>query len=89
MGDNITEPTDAPGLAKFRLVDMFTSVIDQHQKDGIIDAFTRNSQLSIVIATVVFGMGIDFPDVRQIVHIGSPDDTESYIQETNCSGRDD
>ena len=67
---------------------MFTSVTDQHQKDGTIHAFTRNSQLRIVIATVTFGMGIDSPDVRQIVQIGLPDDTESYIQETGCAGRD-
>ena len=40
LGDNITEPTHAPNLAKFRLVDVFTSVTDQHQKDGIINAFT-------------------------------------------------
>ena len=88
LGENITEPTDAPDLAKFRLVDVFTSVTDQHQKDGIIDAFTRSSQLRIVIATVAFGMGIDCPDVRQIVHVGLPDDSESYIQETGRAGRD-
>ena len=88
LGEDITEPIDAPDLAKFRLVDVFTSVTDQHQKDGIINAFTRNSQLRIIIATVAFGMGIDCPDVRQIVHIGPPDDAESYIQETGRAGRD-
>lgn len=88
LGENITEPIDAPDLAKFRLVDVFTSVTDQSQKDGILDAFTRDSQLRIVIATIAFGMGSDCPDVRQIVHIGSPDDIESYIQETGRAGRD-
>lgn len=88
LGENITEPIDAPDLAKFRLVDVFTSVTDQSQKDGILDAFTRDSQLRIVIATISFGMGIDCPDVRQIVHIGSPDDIESNIQETGHAGRD-
>ena len=77
LGESITELTDAPDLSKFRLVDVFTSVTDQHQKDGIVDAFTRNSQLRSVIATVAFGMGIDCPDVWQIVYIGLPNDTES------------
>ena len=88
LGDSITEPLHAPNLARFRMVDVFTSVTDQHQKDGIINAFTRDSQLRVVIATVAFGMGIDCPDVRQIVHIGVPDDIESYIQETGRAGRD-
>ena len=69
-------------------MDIFTSVTDQSQKDGILDAFTRDSQLRIVIATIAFGMGIDCPDVQQIVHIGLPDDIESYIQETGRAGRD-
>lgn len=63
LDDDINEPKDAPDLAKFRLVDVFTSVIDQHQKDGIISAFSRKSQLRVVIATVAFGMGVDCPDV--------------------------
>ena len=88
LSDDITEPKDAPDLAKFRLVDVFTSVTDQHQKDGIISAFSRKSQLRVVIATVAFGMGVDCPDVRHIVHVGAPDDTESYVQETGRAGRD-
>lgn len=87
LGDNITEPTHGPNLAKFKLVDVFTSVTDQHQKDGIINAFTKDSQLRIVIATVAFGVGIDCPDIRQIVHIGLLDNIESYIQDTGQAGR--
>ena len=44
---------------------------------------------TVVISTVAFGMGVDCADVRQIVHVGMPDDTESYIQETGRAGRDD
>ena len=33
-------------------------------------------------------MGIDCPDIRQVVHVGAPDDTEAYIQATGRTGRD-
>ena len=58
--------------------DMYTSVVDEGQKDGIIQRFTNDSHLRIVIAMIAFGMG-HLPDVRQVMHVGLPDDIESYI----------
>jgi ATP-dependent DNA helicase RecQ len=46
------------------------------------------TQLRLVIATVAFGMGIDCPHVRQIIHVGPPDNLEAYIQESGRAGRD-
>ena len=42
------------------------------------------------MATIAVGMGVDCADIRQIVHVGLPDDIHSYmyIQETGRAGRD-
>ena len=88
LGQEFTNPIDAPDLPQFRLVDMYHSCTDPFVKDTVLHNFSRSSSLRVVIATVTFGMGIDCPDVRQIIHVGAPEDVESYIQETGRAGRD-
>ena len=83
---DFTEPSGAPDLARFRLVDMYHSVTCSDVKESIIKSFTKQSPLRIVFATSAFN--IDCPDVRQIIHLGSPSDMETYFQEISRAGRD-
>ena len=66
-----------------RLVAMFHRLTADRNKDHVLSEFPRSdSTLRIVFATVAFGMGIDIPDIEQVIHWGGP----MWIR-TICSGK--
>ncbi|XP_065894550.1 bifunctional 3'-5' exonuclease/ATP-dependent helicase WRN-like [Dysidea avara] len=57
------------------------------KRKSVHHKFIRD-ELQCVVATVAFGMGIDKPDIRMIIHYGMPQDIETYYQEIGRAGRD-
>ncbi|HEY6873868.1 MAG TPA: DNA helicase RecQ [Geobacteraceae bacterium] len=72
--------------AGFRAAPYHAGLPDR-ERQRVQEAF-RKDDLQIVVATVAFGMGIDKPNVRFVVHYDLPRNVESYYQETGRAGRD-
>jgi ATP-dependent DNA helicase RecQ len=69
------------------LAGVYHAGLDGPSRQRVQSAFSER-RLEVVVATNAFGMGIDRPDVRAVVHLGPPGSIEAYYQEVGRAGRD-
>ena len=79
----IAERLESAGVA----ADYYHAGLDDAAKDQRQQRWQRG-ETRVIVATNAFGMGIDKPDVRLVVHIDLPDSIEAYFQEAGRAGRD-
>ncbi len=77
----------ARDLGKKLSVAAYHAGMEARERERVQTAFLRGT-LEVVVATIAFGMGIDKPNVRTVVHAALPGSLEGYYQEIGRAGRD-
>lgn len=79
----ISDLLNANGItAEFYHAGLLNEIKDDKQRKWM------SNEVRVIVATNAFGMGIDKPDVRVVLHIDAPDSIEAYFQEAGRAGRD-
>ncbi len=82
-------PLGSPPTTETRLLAMFHARIDDNDKKAILKSLVATEgTCRVVFCTIAFGMGVDVPNVRTIIHYGPSTDVDDYFQESGRAGRD-
>nr|XP_012153028.1 PREDICTED: ATP-dependent DNA helicase Q4 [Megachile rotundata] len=69
------------------IAEAYHAGLSAYRRKTVQKAF-MNGQIRIVVATVAFGMGLNKPDIRAVIHYNMPGTFENYVQEVGRAGRD-
>ena len=91
LGDEFTDPPGYPYVHKFCLIDIYTRASSDEMKEKILESFMiktdhEGGKLRLLMATNAFSMGVDCPDISNVVHLGPPSSLIQYVQETGRGG---